>query len=34
VLAGKGTQQIPAGEVLRIRTPGGGGLGDPSKRTD
>ena len=32
-LAGKGTQQIPAGEILRIRTPGGGGLGDPSKRT-
>ena len=31
-LAGKGTQQIPAGEILHIRTPGGGGLGDPAKR--
>jgi N-methylhydantoinase B len=31
-LAGKGTQQIPAGEILSIRTPGGGGLGDPAKR--
>lgn len=33
VLAGKGTQPIPAGEILSIRTPGGGGLGDPAKRT-
>ncbi|HZF14793.1 MAG TPA: hydantoinase B/oxoprolinase family protein [Steroidobacteraceae bacterium] len=31
-LAGKGTQQIPAGEILAIRTPGGGGLGDPARR--
>jgi N-methylhydantoinase B len=31
-LAGKGTQPIPAGEILAIRTPGGGGLGDPAKR--
>ena len=31
-LAGKGTQQIPAGETLRIRTPGGGGLGKPTRK--
>lgn len=31
-LAGKGTQQIPAGEILAISTPGGGGLGRPSAR--
>jgi N-methylhydantoinase B len=31
-LAGKGTQQIPAGEILSIRTPGGGGLGNPANR--
>jgi N-methylhydantoinase B len=32
-LAGKGTQQIPAGEILSLRTPGGGGLGNPAKRS-
>jgi N-methylhydantoinase B len=28
----KGTQEIPAGERLILRTPGGGGLGDPRRR--
>ncbi|MGH8264394.1 MAG: hydantoinase B/oxoprolinase family protein [Steroidobacteraceae bacterium] len=31
-LAGKGTQQIPPGEILAIQTPGGGGLGSPGRR--
>ncbi|SEE26819.1 N-methylhydantoinase B [Rhizobiales bacterium GAS188] len=31
-LKGKGAQQIPAGERLLVRTPGGGGLGAPSAR--
>jgi N-methylhydantoinase B len=31
-LRGKGRQVIPAGEVLVVETPGGAGLGDPSKR--
>jgi N-methylhydantoinase B len=31
-LAGKGLQEIPPGERLILRTPGGGGLGDPSGR--
>jgi len=32
VLAGKGRQLIPAGEVLVVETPGGAGLGDPHRR--
>jgi N-methylhydantoinase B len=32
-LKGKGTQIVPAGERLIVLTPGGGGLGDPTKRT-
>ena len=32
LLQGKGKQQIPAGEVLIFKTPGGGGYGDPRKR--
>jgi N-methylhydantoinase B len=31
-LFGKGVHVVPAGERLVIRTPGGGGLGDPSAR--
>jgi len=31
-LAGKGRQEIPAGERLILHTPGGGGLGDPRLR--
>ena len=31
-LQGKGTQHIPAGQRLMLRTPGGGGLGEPAKR--
>ena len=31
-LAGKGKQHIPAGEVLIVQTPGGGGYGDPRHR--
>jgi N-methylhydantoinase B len=31
-LEGKGLQEIPAGEHLLLRTPGGGGLGDPHHR--
>ena len=30
---GKGKQQIPAGEALVFQTPGGGGYGDPRKRS-
>lgn len=32
VLRGKGRQLIPAGEVLVVETPGGGGLGNPVAR--
>ncbi|MEM7043074.1 MAG: hydantoinase B/oxoprolinase family protein [Pseudomonadota bacterium] len=32
VMAGKGVQTVPAGERLVIRTPGGGGHGDPETR--
>ncbi len=32
VLRGKGRQLVPAGEVLVVETPGGGGLGDPRER--
>ena len=32
VLVGKGRQLVPAGEVLVVETPGGGGLGDPTRR--
>ena len=32
VLAGKGTQRIPAGERLILHTPGGAGFGDPHER--
>jgi N-methylhydantoinase B len=31
-LAGKGRQEIPAGERMLLSTPGGGGLGDPRRR--
>ena len=31
-MAGKGVQIVPAGEHLVIRTPGGGGHGDPAER--
>lgn len=31
-LRSKGLQQVPAGETLRLETPGGGGYGDPAKR--
>ena len=33
-LRGKGTQAIPAGDVLVLETPGGGGYGDASHRLD
>ena len=33
-LKGKGFQTIPAGERLVLMTPGGGGVGAPSERTD
>jgi N-methylhydantoinase B len=33
-LAGKGLQEIPAGERLILRTPGGGGMGDPAERAE
>jgi N-methylhydantoinase B len=33
VLAGKGTQVIPAGDRLILETPGGAGLGDPNERS-
>ena len=32
-LRGKGTQPVPAGERLIVRTPGGGGLGDRGDRS-
>ncbi|MDH3661609.1 MAG: hydantoinase B/oxoprolinase family protein [Alphaproteobacteria bacterium] len=32
VMAGKGVQIVPAGERLVIKTPGGGGHGDPAER--
>jgi N-methylhydantoinase B len=31
-LVGKGVHVVPAGQRLIIRTPGGGGLGDPARR--
>ena len=31
-LNGKGTQHVPAGQRLILRTPGGGGYGDPDER--
>ena len=31
-LKGKGTQTIPAGEILCLNTPGGAGYGDPKRR--
>ncbi|MCP4332601.1 MAG: hydantoinase B/oxoprolinase family protein [Gammaproteobacteria bacterium] len=33
LIKGKGKQQIPAGETLVFQTPGGGGYGDPKKRS-
>ena len=32
-LAGKGQDLVPAGATLVLETPGGGGVGDPSRRT-
>ena len=32
VLRGKGRQTVPAGEVLVLEMPGGGGIGDPHTR--
>lgn len=32
VMAGKGTQVIQPGEVIQLRTPGGGGIGNPKLR--
>lgn len=33
-LRGKGLQLVPAGEVLVVETPGGGGLGSPRQRSE
>src|SRR5690606_31296460 len=33
VMRGKGWQQVPAGRRLILELPGGGGFGDPAKRT-
>ena len=32
-LKGKGAQEIPAGERLIVKTPGGAGIGDPTERS-
>ena len=33
-LAGKSTHDLAAGDVVSLRTPGGGGYGDPAERPD
>ena len=33
-LAGKSTRDLAAGDVVSLRTPGGGGYGDPAERPD